>query len=187
MNGQKVLNLLKDKPVRLIAISRRENRWLKIKDSFPNVPWYKGDLRLNIEMDYLFEQIKQNYGRIDYVINLTYIPGNVNSYQTISSLKVKEDIFLKLPNAYDQELLPYDYQGGKAGRESPLFTNIIGFVVLKNICQKYGVSNVGMILGGDKVVNQLIKSIAEEAEGVTNFTPIEPSKLLNKINELVNL
>lgn len=185
--GQKVLDMLKTKPVRLIGISRRESRWLRIKHNYPTVSWYYGDLRLTNQMDYLFEQIKRHYGRIDYVINLTYIPGNINSSSAISSIKVKEDLFFKLPQAYDQELLPYDHPGGKMGEESPLFTNIIGFVVLKNLCRKYNVPHAGLILGGDPVVNELINTIVNEGQGVTQFTSIDPKNLTNKINELVVL
>lgn len=185
--GQKVLKLLQDKPLVTIAISRRETRWLRIKSNFPKVVWYKGDLRLSNEMDYLFEQIKQNYGRIDYVINLTYISGSIDAVSKISSIKVKDNVFFKLPQAYDPELLAYDHAAGSAGEESPLFTNLFGCVVLKNLCQKYHVQFAGMILGSDSVVNELINSYVNQIGGVTKFIAIEPTELTNKINELINL
>lgn len=174
--GQKVLELLKDKPLTLVAVSRRETRWLKLKEQFPNVSWYKGDIRLSHEMSYLFEQIKTNYGSIDYVINLTYIPGSIDSVD-ISSLRVKNDVYFKLSHAYDQELLPKSNPAGKIGDENPLFTNLIGHIVLKNICIQYGCSNVIMLLGNDRIVNELIKSFEENTNSSCIFKSIKGDEL----------
>lgn len=184
--GQQVLNLLKDKPVTCIAVSRRENRWLKLKDQFPKVAWYRGDLRLSSEMDYLFEQIKQHYGAIDMIINLTYLSGSINNFGKISSIRVKDNVFCKLPRAYDAELIPHSHSLGSAGEESPLFTNIIGLIVLKNLSIKYHVNNVIMILGDDSVVNELIHSIERYDSGVVNFASIKPNLVDAKLTELID-
>ena len=182
--GQKVLNILKDKPFNIIAVSRRERRWLKIKDAYPTVAWRRGDIRLSQDLDALFEQIKLDYGGIDWIINLTNIVGKAN-ITPISSLRVKTDVFCKLSQGYDTELLAHSHPDGSLGAESPLFTNIIGLIVLKNACIQYKIPNVMLLTGTDPVVNELIKSIVAESNRVTQFMSYGPLDMPDKINRLL--
>jgi len=174
--GQYVLNLLKDKNINLIAISRREEKWIKIRDKFPNVLWMRGDIRLSHETDDLFAKIKRNYGSIDLIINLSYISGDVECSK-VSSLRVKDSVLCKLDQAYDPELISKSHDAGSHGDENPLFTNLLGHIILKDVAKKYHCYKVILVLGNDSVVNELIYKIERENKGRTRFIVMDPSDL----------
>lgn len=183
--GQNVLKLFENKKVNLIVISRRETRWLKIKERFPNVMWYRGDIRLSHEMNEVFSNIKRSYGSIDIIINLSNISGQIDKYG-VSSIRVKDSVFCKLDQAYDPELLAHKHVEGSSGEENPLFTNIIGHLIVKEIAIRYNCNKVITVLGNDSVVNELITKIERESSGRTKFISLLPDKL-DKIKDIISL
>lgn len=174
--GQFILKSLEDKKLNLIAVSRRETKWIKIRDNFPNVLWLRGDIRLSHDMDNLFTKIRQRFGSIDFVINLSYLSGSIED-TSVRSLKVKNSVIFKLDNAYDQNLLSRGRESGSLGEENSLYTNLIGHIILKNVTKKYHCHKVIMVLGNDSVVNELIYNIERENKGRTQFISVEPQKI----------
>jgi len=179
--GQAILEELSGQDYFVVAASRRNKRWKELPEQLiRDIPWIRCDVRINADVESVFDNIKEWYGSIDYVINCAVIDKQDQYLQHIlPSRRQSDNIITTLPGAYSDSGKRYHlHKKGAPGSEHSLFTNFIGMINVAYYAYHYHVEKLIIPKSSNPLINALANQLITEGEQ-TDFRPfpIEPKNI----------
>lgn len=129
----------------IVICSRRVAKFEQLKQNYPHLSWRSCDVRINREVSRVIKEVKEEYGSVDLIVNISLIETDLNLYNHYFSIERDDkDIIIKLPGAYKKNYRRALslYHKGSPGSESHIFTNMFGTINITRAAVEEGVSRV---------------------------------------------
>jgi NAD(P)-dependent dehydrogenase (short-subunit alcohol dehydrogenase family) len=186
--GKQLTHKLTEEGHNVILASRRATRAADMRiETKLSFDWIQCDTRLNREVEYVFTDVSERYGKIDAVINLAMINVNYNFLEIpMTCEKDGEDIFLKLPGAYKRAYKGslMLYRRGAPGSEMGFFTNVIGAINISRIAIKHDVDLViHQKIDDDIIVTALMKEMGKNNIGKSMIVLADPMEVFTLFDQ----
>jgi hypothetical protein len=174
----------------VILASRRATRAAEMRlETKLAFDWIQCDTRLNREVEHVFTNVSERYGKIDAVLNLAMINVNYKLLEIpMTSEKDGEDIFLKLPGAYKRAYKGslMLYRRGAPGSEMGFFTNVIGAINISRMAIKHDVDMViHQKIDDDFIVTGLMKEMVRNNVGKSIMLLADPMEVFNLFDQSI--